>query len=126
MALVQNMRDFKANKSEVEQCLMLIDTVHERLKHLSILQTEMARAMIPQKTPTTYNVDEAINHKIARREFLFKQAQVTSQWVVDQPLKIEEIVQNNKVEEVIEEFTPDTVNVAPTTVKQFERFHYQV
>lgn len=37
LAIVQNMKEFKANKVEVEQCLMLIDTVHERLKHLSIL-----------------------------------------------------------------------------------------
>jgi hypothetical protein len=34
--------------------------------------------MIPQKTVALYNKEEAHNHKITRREFLLKQAQVTS------------------------------------------------
>lgn len=55
--------------------------------------------MIPQKTTSTYNKEEAINHKITRREFLLKQASVTSQWVVDNPLKIEDLHNNMLAEQ---------------------------
>jgi hypothetical protein len=76
--LVQAVQEAKANKTDLEDCLALVESVHERLKHLSILQVELARSMIPQKTVALYNKEEAHNHKITRREFLLKQAQVTS------------------------------------------------
>lgn len=66
---VQSVKDIKANKIDVEGCLNLIESVHERMKHISILQVEMARSLIPQKTSSTYNADEALNHKISRRNF---------------------------------------------------------
>lgn len=72
--LVQDVQEVKANRQEVEECHLLIEGVHERLKHLSIVQVEMARQMVPQKSSTVYNKDEAINQKISRREFLLKQA----------------------------------------------------
>lgn len=74
ITLVQNIQDVKANRIDVDSCLKLIDTINERLKHLIILQVEIARSMVPQKTPNTYNVEEARNHKVSRREFLLKQA----------------------------------------------------
>ena len=37
VSLVQNVQDIKANKSDVEGCLKLVETVHERIKHMSIL-----------------------------------------------------------------------------------------
>ncbi len=51
---VQNLGDVKANKIDLEGCLNLIESVHERLKHLSILQVEVTRAMIPIKTANNY------------------------------------------------------------------------
>jgi hypothetical protein len=47
VSLVQNVQDIKANKSDVEGCLKLVETVHERIKHMSILQVEMARSLVP-------------------------------------------------------------------------------
>ena len=35
--MVQQVQDQKANKADVDTLLGLIDTVHERLKHISIL-----------------------------------------------------------------------------------------
>jgi len=37
VSLIQNVQDIKANKGDVEGCLKLIETVHERIKHMSIL-----------------------------------------------------------------------------------------
>jgi predicted DNA-binding protein YlxM (UPF0122 family) len=34
---VQSVKDIKANKIDVEGCLNLIESVHERMKHISIL-----------------------------------------------------------------------------------------
>lgn len=47
ISLLQNVQDIKANKGDVEGCLRLIETVHERIKHMSILQVEMARSLVP-------------------------------------------------------------------------------
>ena len=35
--LLQSVQEAKANKTDLEECLHLIDNVHERLKHLSIV-----------------------------------------------------------------------------------------
>ena len=136
--LLQSVQEAKANKTDLEECLHLIDNVHERLKHLSIVQVEIARSMIPQKTTSTYNKEEAINHKITRREFLLKQASVTSQWVVDNPLKIEDLHNNMLAEQseynsVIHAGGGDNQSDiyldmmlpgnAPIAVKQFEKYH---
>lgn len=47
ISLVQNIQDVKANRIDVDSCLKLIDTINERLKHLIILQVEIARSMVP-------------------------------------------------------------------------------
>jgi hypothetical protein len=47
VSLVQNVQDIKANKIDVEGCLKLVETVHERIKHMSILQVEIARSLVP-------------------------------------------------------------------------------
>lgn len=100
-----------------------MESVHERLKHLSIVQVELARSMIPQKTVALYNKEEALNHKITRREFLLKQAQVTSQWVVDMPIIDPRPYADEFSHEPAELMSPEAV---PITVKQFERYHNQV
>lgn len=120
---MQAVQEAKANKTDLEDCLALVESVHERLKHLSIVQVEIARSMIPQKTVALYDKEEALNHKITRREFLLKQAQVTSQWVVDMPI-IDPRPQ-------VDEFSPEPAELlspepVPITVKQFEHYHKQV
>ena len=47
VTLVQNIQDVKANRMDVDSCLKLIETINERLKHLIILQVEIARSMVP-------------------------------------------------------------------------------
>jgi hypothetical protein len=59
---------------DLEGCLGLIESIHERLKHVGILQVEIARALIPVKTSSNFNNTESINSKINRMDFLLKQA----------------------------------------------------
>lgn len=80
---VMTLQDIKANKLDLEGCVTLIQSVYERLKHLSILQVEVARSMLPTKNSSNYSNAESNNSKQIRRDFLFKQAQMTAQWVVD-------------------------------------------
>ena len=64
----------------------LIETVNTRLKHLSILITELAKTNVPAKASSSFKGGENINTKIQRRDFLSKQAQITSHWINETPL----------------------------------------
>jgi hypothetical protein len=48
------MGDIKANKIDVESCVSLIESVHERIKHIAILQVELAKVLIPVKNTSHF------------------------------------------------------------------------
>eukprot|EP00347_Sterkiella_histriomuscorum_P017210 403350256 len=85
--VVQTLQDIKANKIDLEACLGLIDSVHSRLKHMSILTVELARSLLPMKSSSNFDTQETKNALINRRDFLFKQAQVTAAWIEDFKIK---------------------------------------
>lgn len=65
----------------------LVETVNIRLKHLSILISELAKTNVPAKASSSFKGGENINTKIQRRDFLSKQAQITSHWITETPLQ---------------------------------------
>ena len=82
--VVQSLADAKANKVDVEGCVSLIEQLHDRLKHMAVLQVEMARTLLPSKSATNnFQNQEAKNSIVARRDYLFRQSQVTASWIQD-------------------------------------------
>lgn len=53
--VVQTLQDIKANKIDLEACLGLIDSVHARLKHMSIITVELARSLLPVKSSNNFD-----------------------------------------------------------------------
>jgi hypothetical protein len=71
---VQTLNEIKANKVDVEGLVVLIESLHKRLKHICIVQVEVARSMVPVKQSNNFKENESLNSKIQRREQLLKQA----------------------------------------------------
>jgi hypothetical protein len=46
--------------------------VYNRIKHISILQNELAKSLIPIKASGSFKATENINTKLLRRDFLAK------------------------------------------------------
>jgi len=71
---------------EIDYQSSLIEALNVRLKHVSILISEIAKAAIPNKASSSFKASENINTKLQRRDFLSRQAQITSQWIAETPL----------------------------------------
>ena len=50
---------------------------------MSIITVELARSLLPIKSTNNYETTETKNALINRRDYLFKQAQVTAAWIED-------------------------------------------
>ncbi|CDW78660.1 UNKNOWN [Stylonychia lemnae] len=137
--VVQTLQDIKANKVDLEGCLNLIESLHSRLKHMSILSVEMARSLLPIKSSNNFQTAESKNSLISRRDFLFKQAQVTAAWIEDfnirqiQPGEGEIINMPYQQSQSRSDNQPRIKrqlslqgNDIPQSLRHFEKFHYQL
>lgn len=86
-AFVEKLGATKATKDDIEDVKATIDAVYQRIVHLSILQTEMAKSMVPQKSSSSFKAIETINTKIQQRDFLARQSQISTNWIMHAPLK---------------------------------------
>lgn len=84
--LIEKLQQTKAQKTELAVTNSLIDQLHGRLKHMSILVAELAKASIPSKASSSFKGGEQLNTKIQRRDFLSKQAAIINQWITDTTL----------------------------------------
>ena len=73
----------KASKKEFKQAMSIIESLYQRLRQLSIMQVETSRVLVPGKTSSSMKAAEAINSKLARRDYLLKQSLITANWVQD-------------------------------------------
>ena len=62
----------KSNKKDVEQVLKWITLLHKQIKHVAVLQTELARVMSSRDTE---------QQKINKYQFLVQQNEKVSQWI---------------------------------------------
>ena len=62
--------ELKASKTEFNQLSSAIEALHDRLKQMSILQSEIAKSVLPTKASGSFNAKENINTKMKRREFV--------------------------------------------------------
>lgn len=64
--------------------MVIVENIYMRLKNLALLQVEIARVLLPNKTSSSFHqAQESVNMKINRREFLLKQTLTLSKWVCD-------------------------------------------
>jgi len=54
----------KASKKELESAMSVIENLYQRLRHLSILQVELARVLVPGDASSSMQAGETINTKI--------------------------------------------------------------
>ena len=84
--LIDALAKSKASAAQLQHCESLIEALNVRLKHLGILQCEIAKAAVPSQSSSSFKGGESLNTQIQRRDFLSKQAQIMSQWISDMPL----------------------------------------
>lgn len=61
LELVQRLQDTKATKQEITYQSSLIDALNVRLKHMSILISEIAKSAIPSRASSSFKATENIN-----------------------------------------------------------------
>lgn len=64
----------------------LINAVNVRLKHVSVLTSEIAKANVPSKASSSFKSGENINTTLQKKDFLSRQAQIVNQWITDTKL----------------------------------------
>jgi len=57
-------RSEKASKTDIEKVNVTIETLHHRLKQISILQSELAKSILPSKPSGSFKATENINTKL--------------------------------------------------------------
>ena len=124
----------------MEGCLGLIESIHDRLKHISIIQVEIARSIIPQKSANNFQSVESKNSKLTRRDYLLKQAQLTASWIEDFQIRNIQPTEGDgfggiprSTSRNINNRRMSTNNIQmislgemPETVRNFEKFHQQM
>ena len=72
LELINRLQETKATKAQLKMMTKLIEALNVRLKHLSILQAELAKVSVPTQASSSFKAAENINTKIQRRDFLSK------------------------------------------------------
>ena len=67
------LKDEKASKTDLQKINLTIEAVYDRLKHISILQSELAKSILPAKASGSFKATENINTTLQRRDFIAKQ-----------------------------------------------------
>lgn len=61
----------KASRNELNQALKVIENLHKKISHLSMIQVEIARSILPNSGSSTVP-QETAQTKIAIRNYLLK------------------------------------------------------
>ena len=74
LELVSRIQDSKANKVEIPVLQNQIDALNNRIKHISVLTSELALVVVPPKQSGNFKTEADLNASIKHREKLSKQA----------------------------------------------------
>ena len=118
--LIERLQATKAPKTDLETTNSLIDACNLRIKHISIVMTELAKAFVPSKASSSFKNGENINTKIQRRDFLSKQAQIVNSWISDSNNTSFIGVPKSRLTSVHESMMQSEV---PAPILEFEKFH---
>lgn len=72
----------KANKIDLNSCFSCLESLHQRIEHMSMILVEATKTIIPVKRGTSQD-SENWNSKVKKCELLHRQAALTSKWVRD-------------------------------------------
>ncbi len=61
---IDRLNDLKANKDQIKQVESLINALNTRMKHMSILQAEIAKSAVPNKASSSFKASENLNTKL--------------------------------------------------------------
>lgn len=73
----------KATKEDIDGVKALILNLSNQIKQVSILQTEIAKSGIPGTVSSNFKAQDSINATIQKRDYLARQAEITSNWIID-------------------------------------------
>lgn len=85
-----------AKAQDIADTQQNIASLNVRLKHLSVLTTELAKSILPSKD------NECYNSKLCRRENLVQQAQIVTRWINNTDLNVVKQNQRQRSKEVVE------------------------
>lgn len=85
LELVRRLHDEKAGLDEVDQVRHCISGLEEKLKHMSVLQAEIAMSLLPAKTSGTFQNVTDLNNSIKAREKLLGHAKLLCKWMYKKP-----------------------------------------
>lgn len=83
---MEQVREETARNHDIVLLNQLLEAVYHRIKHLAILQTELAKSLVPMQSSGSFKATENINTKLIRRDFLAKQTQISTNWILTAPL----------------------------------------
>ena len=52
--------------------MTIMDALYQRLNHMAVMQVEMSRVLVPQKSSAILGAGETLNMKLQKREYLLK------------------------------------------------------
>lgn len=78
---LMQIHNVKAN--DFDRLLDSVNNMYHKLKQVSVLQAEMARAILPMKASSSMKAGETTNTKLMRRDYVAKQAKITADWIMD-------------------------------------------
>lgn len=73
----------KATIEDIDGVKALILNLSNQIKQVSILQAEIAKSGIPAMASSNFKAQEGLNATIYKRDYLARQAEITSNWIID-------------------------------------------
>jgi hypothetical protein len=74
--MIESLSLKKADRNEITFVNDLVEALNGRLKHVSIVVAELAKALCPSQASSSFKSGENINTKLMRRDFMRRQAEI--------------------------------------------------
>ena len=86
LELVRRLQETKATKVEFQQLTTSLENLNLKLKHISVLQSELANIIAPSKHAGNFKSEDDIKDSLKQREKLSKQAKIVCNWIYKEPI----------------------------------------
>lgn len=81
----EKLNELKASRDELNQAMAIIETLFDRLRHIALMQVEITRSMVPQKSSTSSSFEQTmtIQERQKKTEYLNKSAALMYNWITE-------------------------------------------
>ena len=83
VSAIDSLHEIKADKEDIDQTRDLIDSLNNRVKHLSVIFHEMAGALMPVRNSISVFDDEAKKKLFVKIKNVQKQSNIVTHWIND-------------------------------------------